>query len=324
MTERPKAFITGITGFVGRHMQNELVNHGYDVKGTTRSENKQTDNIVMCDIRDAYTTEKLLRENSFDVVVFLAAQASVQKSFTSPEETKEINVGGTSVFLEALRKLGDKHPSKVIMVASSDIFGKPDRLPVSEASPLNPLNQYSESKVEEIHLIEYYRRKHGLDYIDILIPFNHTGPGQGPGFLPSDVASRLAEIQLKINPEPVLLTGNLSAKRDLSDVRDIVRAYRLLLEKKIRGGNYLLSSGVSVSMQWVVETLVNMCTVEVKRELDSRYMRPSDTPDIYGDISKLKRVINYSPSIPLEKTLVDLYNKTVADKKASIETVKIA
>lgn len=323
MSEKYKGLVTGATGFVGRHMVRELQTHGYDVVGTTKTELKQTENIVLCDVRDAYMTEKILRENSFDIVVFLAAQASVSRSFDLPELTKDVNVTGTKVFLEALRKLGERHPKKVIMVASSDVFGKPDLLPVTENTPFRPLNSYSESKVEEVKLIEYYRQKYNMDYIDILFPFNHTGPGQGPGFLPSDVTKRLLDIQFGENPDPVLLTGDLTAKRDFSDVRNIVRAYRLIAEKDIKGDNYLLSSGKSVPLAWVVDTLMNMCKVEVKWGLDSRFNRPSDILDLYGKPTKIKKLIDYPEAIPLSKTLADLYKAAEEERTKNQSTVKI-
>lgn len=323
MSEKYSGLVTGATGFVGRHMVSELQSHGYDVLGTTKTELKQTENIVLCDVRDAYMTEKLLRENNFDIAVFLAAQASVSKSFDSPELTKDVNVTGTKVFLEALRKIGERHPKKVIMVASSDVFGKPDSLPVTENTPFRPLNPYSESKVEEVRLIEYYREKYSMDYIDILFPFNHTGPGQGPGFLPSDVTKRLLDIQFGENPDPVLLTGDLSAKRDFSDVRNIVRAYRLIAEKDIKGDNYLLSSGKSVPLTWVVDKLMSMCKVKVEWGLDSRYKRPSDISDLYGNPTRIKKLIDYPQTIPLAKTLADLYNAAEKERIKDLSTAKI-
>jgi len=136
-------------------------------------------------------------------------------------------------------------------------------------------------------------------------PFNHTGPGQLPGFLAPDIASQIVQVE-KGDKEPEIITGDLSTKRDLLDVRDVVRAYRLLLEKGIAGERYLISSGKSTQVAKIVETLISLSNTKITHKIDSSKMRPSDIPDQYGDSNKLSELTSWKPEIPLNQTLQDL------------------
>ncbi|KKQ48306.1 MAG: NAD-dependent epimerase/dehydratase [Candidatus Shapirobacteria bacterium GW2011_GWE1_38_10] len=169
---------------------------------------------------------------------------------------------------------------------------------------MNPQNPYAISKVANWFLARQYTKSFGFDIVYVT-PFNHTGPGQGAGFLAPDVANQIVEAENGIR-DPVIFTGDLSARRDFSDVRDIVRAYRLLIEKAKAGERFVISSGHSIPVKDVVDTLLSLAKVRIEHRIDPKRNRPLDIADLYGSHDKLTQVTGWEPEIPLEKTLSDL------------------
>ncbi len=302
-----KVLITGSEGFVGQHLWKELESNGYEVYGTTllSPESGLPNNVSVCDIENPEQLSSLISSIQPEAIFHLAGWSNPSSSFASPQKAFSVNTIGTINLLEAVRKIPNYRP-RIIAIGSSAEFGSvtPENLPVTEKSPLNPNSPYGVSKVAAWFVCHQYFSSYKMDII-YATPFNHTGPGQLPGFLAPDIASQIAQVE-RGEKEPEIITGDLSTKRDLLDVRDVVRAYRLLLEKGVSGERYLISSGNSTPVAKVVEILISLSKTKITHKIDSSKMRPSDIPDQYGDPSKLKEITSWQPEIPLEKTLQDL------------------
>lgn len=304
-----KVLITGSEGFVGQHLWAELEKNGYEVFGTTLHAPK-TDlpkNVFVCDIEIPEQLSALIVQIMPDVIFHLAGWSNPGSSFANPQKTFMVNAIGTLNLLESVRKIENFHP-RIIAIGSSAEFGivPQNELPITENSSLNPNSPYSVSKVSAWYSCRQYVIAYKMDIV-YATPFNHTGPGQPPGFLAPDIASQIALIE-KGDKEPMILTGDLSPKRDLLDVRDVVRAYILLMEKGISGERYLISSGKSVQVRQIVDTLLSMSKTKIEYHTDSSKVRPSDIPDQYGNYDKLKETTGWQPEIPLDQTLLDLLN----------------
>lgn len=302
-----ETLITGSEGFVGHHLWRELEENGYDVNGTTLKvpESGLPEHVFQCNILEKETLKNLVAKLKPDVIFHLAAQAKTGLSFKEPQTTFEVNTIGTINLLEAVRAIEGYSP-RILIVGTAEEYGPvtQDKLPVKESSDLNPNNPYAISKVANWFLARQYARSFGFDIVYVT-PFNHTGPGQGTGFLAPDVASQIVEIE-RGKHEPVLFTGDLSARRDFTDVRDVVKAYRLLVEKSQKGGRFIVSSGKSVPVQYVVDTLLGLAKVKIEHRVDPKRNRPSDIRELYGTHDKLTEVTGWEPEIPLDKTLSDL------------------
>ena len=300
-----KVLITGSQGFVGRHLWHELLENGYDVYGADLGNAEGNDKVFVCDITKAETIKKILESVRPDAIVHLAGQPKPGLSFKEPQATIEINTIGFVNLLESIRGIADYSP-RLVVAGTSEEHGvvSPKDLPITEKTPLNPINPYAISKVANWYLSQQYTKAFGFDIVYVT-PFTHTGPGQRQGFLAPDVASQIAKIEKGSLP-PVVLTGDLSARRDYLDVRDVVRAYRLLLEKGVAGERYIVSSGKSIPVQNIVDTLLSLSEVKILSKIDPSRSRPSDILDLYGDYSKIKISTGWEPQIPLEKTLTDL------------------
>jgi GDP-4-dehydro-6-deoxy-D-mannose reductase len=301
-----KVLITGSEGFVGGHLWQELETNGYDVYGTVLNPSSNLDQkVVPCDVTNLAETEKLISDLRPDAIFHLAGWSNPSSSFANPQKTIEVNVIGTINLLESIRKITDYRP-RIIGIGSAAEFGTvpQDSLPITENTPLNPNSPYGVSKVAAWYVYKQYISTYMMDIV-YATPFNHTGPGQLPGFLAPDIASQIILIEKKEN-EPIIQTGDLSPRRDMLDVRDVVRAYKLLLEKGVSGERYLISSGKSVPVSQVVKTLLSLSKVEITHQIDPKKMRPSDIPDQYGDHQKITSVTDWKPEISLKQTLQDL------------------
>lgn len=299
--------ITGSEGFVGQHLWAELKNNGYDVAGTTLKtpEGGLPENVFVCDILKKDELRDLILKIKPQFIVHLAGQPKPGLSFNVPQLTFEINTIGTVNLLEAVREIKDFRP-RIILAGTSEEHGIVDEknLPITEDTLLNPINPYAISKTANWFLARQYFRSFDFDIVYVT-PFTHTGPGQLPGFLAPDIASQIVEIE-KGNKEPVLLTGDLSSKRDIGDVRDFVRAYHLLLEKGKAGERYIVSTGKSQPVADIVATLISLSKVKIETQIDPSRNRPSDIPDLRGSHQKLTEATGWQPEIPLKKTLQDL------------------
>lgn len=309
-----RALITGITGFVGSHLAEYLLSQGIEVVGTARWRS-QTDNIdhlgdrvrlVECDLRDSASVKSVVATAEPDCVYHLAAQSFVQTSWQAPGETLTTNIIGQLHLLEAIRDL--KADISVQIAGSSEEYGlvKPEELPIGEENPLRPLSPYAVSKVGQDLLAYQYHHSYGMHLVRTRA-FNHTGPRRGRVFATSSFASQIAEIEAG-RAEPVLRVGNLEAKRDFTDVRDIVRGYVLALDKGEAGQVYNLCSGVAHSIQEVIDILLGMAKMKIRIEQDPARMRPSDVPVLVGDSTKFRELTGWVTTIPFEQTLRDLLN----------------
>lgn len=302
-----KVLITGSEGFAGQHLWRELENNGYEVYGTTLHvpETGLPKNVFVCDIESQEQLNSLITNIHPDVIVHLAGQPKPGLSFNIPQKTFQINTIGTINLLEAVRSIPDYKP-RILLVGTSEEHGvvATEKLPITEESPLNPINPYAISKLANWFLAKEYVQSFGFDIV-YATPFTHTGPGQMPGFISPDIASQIVEIE-KGTKEPVLYTGDLSSKRDISDVRDVVRAYRLLVEKGRPGERYIISMGKSLPISEIVGKLVSQSKVKIEMRLDPARTRPSDIPDLVGSHDKLTKATGWQPQISIDQTLKDL------------------
>lgn len=306
-----RALITGITGFVGSHLADHLLSQGAEVWGTRRWRSR-TENIehlrdrvrlVECDLRDGPSVRRALEQSRPDWIFHLAAQSFVPYSWTVPVESLTTNIVGQVNLLESVRELGLS--PRIQIACSSEEYGMvyPGELPIKETNPLRPLSPYAVSKVTQDLLGYQYHQSYGL-WIVRTRGFNHTGPRRGDVFMTSNFSRQVAEMAKGLR-EPVLRVGNLDAIRDFTDVRDMVRAYVLALEKGQPGEVYNLASGRGYSVRQVVEVLRGLASVPFRVEEDPSRLRPSDVPVLVGDSTKFRDATGWAPTITFEQTLRD-------------------
>ncbi len=310
-----RALITGVTGFVGSHLAEHLLENGFEVFGTMRWRSKmdniehmtQSIKLIEMDVRDSYSVERAVKESDPDFIFHLAAQSFVPTSWHAPQETIITNVIGTVNLLEAARRFSTG--IKIHIAGSSEEYGLvyPDEIPIKETNPLRPMSPYGVSKVAEDMLGFQYFKTYGLKIV-VTRAFNHEGPRRGDVFVTSAFAKQIAEIEKGLK-KPIVNVGNLDSKRDFSDVRDIVRAYRLALEKCKLGEVYNICSGKSRAIKSVLDILLGLSQVKnIEVVKDPKRMRPSDVSILEGDCSKFKKQTGWEPKIPFEKTMEDLLN----------------
>ena len=278
-------FITGINGFVGRHLRQRLAAR-YHVTGVDAAN---------FDIRDATKLRAAIHRAKPDWVFHLAGQSFVPSSHGSPRETWEINVGGSLNVLEAVRERGK---GRVLLVSSIEVYGEP-RGRVTEMTPVASGNPYAASKLAMEVLGRSYAVSHGVDLV-IVRASNHVGPGQSSRFALSDWARQLA------GGARVLRVGNLRPRRDISDVRDVARAYEMAMRRGMLGEVYNVGSGVTVTMKEVLEELIVESGVAARVEVDSAKFRPNRGHDFRFDCGKFRRATGWRPQIGRQKTLCDI------------------
>lgn len=301
-----EVFITGREGFMGNWLAKELKGHGYTTSGTSLNEfiGGEKENIFQCDITDQEEIKKLILDRKPAAIVHLAALVKPSEAIKDPEKAFLINLEGTRNIFEAVKAIPDYRP-KIIIVGSSEEFGVVSSgTPVTEETPFAPVNPYGESKLQAWKLAQEYIKKYNLDIVSA-ISFNHTGPGQATGFIAPDIASQIVDIEKGLK-EPILITGNISHKRNLSDVRDVARAYRLLLELGKTGESYLVCADKSVPLLYLVNTLIGLSLIKIEHQIDPNSARPADIFDITASHDKITKETGWQPEIPLEKTLRDL------------------
>ena len=290
-----KVLIIGSAGFVGQHLQKYLLKQSADVLGVDLSTSPR------CDILDPTSIQKALTEIKPDTIFHLAAQSNVPESFKNPARTFEVNVIGTINLFESIKEI---RINPVILVAgSAEVYGRVEKLPISEENPLKPENPYAASKAAQDLVSFQYFKNYGLKIIRTR-SFNHAGPGQSEAFVVSAFAKQIAEIEKDLK-ESIISVGNLEAKRDFTDVRDVVEAYALAVEKCEPGEVYNIASGRAYAISEVLEKLLSFSKVKIKIKPDPARMRPSDIPIIIGDSTKFRKKTGWQPKIPFEKTLED-------------------
>jgi len=308
-----KALITGISGFVGSHLAEYLLDQtDWQVAGTVFG---LYDNIThLRDRLELYPAELsrlevatfVLEQARPDAIFHLAAQPLVSVSWRDPWGTLETNIRVQLNILEGVVRV--RPDCRVLVVGSGEEYGpiSPDDLPVDEDTPLRPTNAYALSKVtQDLMGLQYYLA-HQLHVVRVR-PFNHIGPRQRTGFVAPDLASQIAAAEAGLRP-PVIEVGNLAARRDFSDVRDVVRAYVMALTHGEAGQVYNVGSGCSHSIQEMLDLLLAMSRVPIQVRQDPERMRPSDVPDIVCDAGRLRQHTGWQPTIPFEQSLHDILN----------------
>ncbi len=295
-----KALITGSEGFVGRYLKAELQAAGYRTVGADVVDAPGTRRV---DLLDAEGVLELIRAEAPDFVFHLAALADVGRSWKQPQLTMELNIVAAINVMEAVRAVS---PSgiRLVTVGSSDQYGSLGAAgeSVSEETETKPMSPYAVSKKAQEDMARIYCRSYGLQ-ICMTRSFNHGGAGQKTGFMIPDFASGIVRVERGLQRE--LPVGNLSSRRDFTHVKDVVRAYRLIAEKGSAGEVYNVGSGRTYSAQEVLDRLVGMARCEIPVRMDPSRMRPSDTPVIRCDHSKLTRDTGWEPEWPLEAILED-------------------
>ena len=287
-----RALVTGARGFVGPYLVDHLESAGDEVVGLGPE----------VDITDAEAIRSAVAAARPDAVYHLAAASHVGSSWSAPAEVLRINAEGTLNLLLAAEAAG---ASRVLVVGSAEEYGivDPSALPLAETAPLRPVTPYGASKVaaEVVGLQAFLGR--GLPVV-LARPFNHLGPGQSDRLVASTLAHQVARNER--DGTDVIMAGDLTPRRDFTDVRDVVRAYRLLVERGEPGEAYNVCSGVAVPVSEVADALIAHAGRPMRIELDPARLRPVELPVLQGDPSKLRAATGWAPEIPLEQTLADL------------------
>jgi GDP-4-dehydro-6-deoxy-D-mannose reductase len=302
-----RALVTGAAGFVGSWLVRDLAGSGYTTFAGGLGESPAdplagTDGWVSLDVTSAASVREALAEVRPQVVFHLAGQASVGDSFADPEGTWEVNATGTLRIACSLPR-----GARMLVVSSAEVYGAvpESEQPIREDRPLSPGNPYAASKAAA-EMAALQAGAAGSVAIVVARAFNHTGPGQDDRFALPSFARQLA-VLTSDGGDPVLRVGNLSARRDLLDVRDVVRAYRILMERGTPGMVYNVASGIARSMTDVVAELVRISGRDARVEVDEERVRPVDVPLLVGDASRLN-ALGWRPEIPFATTLRDLFN----------------
>lgn len=290
-----RVLVTGAGGFVGRHLMTHLEESGDDAIATDRS-------IDGVDVSDAIALSEMFAKVRPEVVYHLAGASDVGGSWQTPQATFRANAEGTLNILWAAR---EAKVGRVLTIGSADVYGKvsPDDLPITESSALSPVSPYAASKVAADYVAVQAHLGFDQDVVRAR-PFNHLGPGQTDRFVAPALAKRIAANEL--DGKTVVKVGNLSPERDFTDVRDVVRSYRLLVERGHRGEVYNVCSGRAVAVQRLAEQLIELTGTPMTLEADPDLQRPVDIPVLLGDNSRIRAHTGWEPQIPLSQTLADL------------------
>ena len=308
---KKKVLVIGAAGFVGSHLLSYLLSQNNTAVYATILQHES----ISADFEDKIPIAKvdilaydklceLINGIQPDYILHLAAQSSVHVSWKKPQLTFQINTIGTINLLEAVRIFSPA--SRILIVGSSEQYGqvKPENLPVCEDSTLEPENPYAISKLAQEDLARLYYKSYQTKVI-LVRAFNHIGPGQSSQFVISDFAKQVAEINLGIK-DPQITVGNLNAKRDFTDVRDIVNCYWLLIQNGVPGEIYNVGSGKSISISDVLEMIIKQSAKNIRVIIDKDKYRPLDTPEIVANIDKLHKCIpSWNSEYEIEKSIED-------------------
>ncbi len=300
-----RILVTGATGFVGRWLNRELEGHGHEVVPAPGPE--------VLDIADETAVRAFVDATAPEAIAHLAGMAFAGDARRDPAEAMRVNVAGTAVLLDAVRHRA--HPPAVLVSGSSEVYGRPAArdLPLREDAPLLPVAPYGVSKLAQEAVALELGTAHDLTVV-VTRSFNHIGPGQRSGFVVPALAQRVRAA--RSGQATAIRVGNADVRRDFTDVRDVVRAYRLLLEGAVRGtlGGRRpvvnVASGRAVSIRWIAEELMRQAGCAVPLEVDPELVRPDDPPEIVGDASLLRALTGWMPAIALERTLGEILAET--------------
>jgi GDP-4-dehydro-6-deoxy-D-mannose reductase len=305
-----RVLITGINGFIGSYLAEYLLNKQLEVHGIVRrmehleniSHLKNKITLRKCDVRDSVAVKNVMKKSKPDLLFHLAAQSYPTVSWKDPIGTMETNVIGTINVFEAILEL-KMNPRTLVACSSAEYgFVQEKEVPIKENHPLRPVHPYGVSKVAQDLLAYQYFKNFGLNVIRVRI-FGTTGPRKVNDVC-SDFAMQIAEIERGAR-KPVMYVGNLDSKRDLTDVRDMIKALWLLMERGKAGEVYNACSGKAYRIRDILNKFLEMSGADVEVKIDPKKLRPTDEPIIVGDNSKIRKDCGWKPEIPIAKTLKD-------------------
>lgn len=304
---KEKVLIFGIGGFVGRYLANEFLNHGYSVYGSDMNKNGTLPVSVEfyeANLLDAGSVYTVVQKTCPDMIINLAAISSVGQSWSIPQTTMSVNVIGALNIMEAAKRCNPM--PKVMFIGSSEEYEVSDK-PINESTPLNANNPYGISKVVQERFAALYREQYGMK-VYCVRPFNHTGVGQKDSFVLPSFCKQIAEIEKSGKPGTIKV-GNLAAKRDFSHVKDIVRAYRMIIENDGCTKIYNVGSGIAYSLNEMLEYIISLCSQKITVVVDPNRFRPVDTPVICSDRSLIKAELGWEPQYSVFDALKEIYEK---------------
>jgi GDP-4-dehydro-6-deoxy-D-mannose reductase len=299
-----KILVTGAAGFVGNHLIDELENNGHNAVAAINNNEKLSKGVTtyLANLSIKEEVEANVDFSKIDAVIHLAGLAAVGPSFEEPRKYIDLNAGIQINLFETCIKQGVK--PKFLVISSGSLYDPKSKMPLNEQSTVSPSSPYAVSKITQEQLGHYYGQR-GFEYI-IARPFNHIGPGQGLGFIVPDFANQISKAEKTGSGD--IMVGNLEAKRDYTDVRDIARAYRLLIETGISGKTYNICSGKSYSGQEILSKMLAKSIAKIAIKEDPAKMRPSDNPNIVGDYSTVNKDTGWQPIINIDQSLEDALN----------------
>lgn len=307
MSNQKRALIIGAAGFVGAYLIEELLIETDWELHVTKIPRESIENkeVVVhdLDIMDPQQVENILNETKPDFIFHLAAQSSVALSWKNPNLTVDINIKGTINVLETIKN-SSLHP-RILLIGSGEEYGlvEQDEIPIKETNPLRPGNFYAITKATQNMIGKLYYQAYGLDIL-MVRAFNHIGPRQAEMFVVSDFCKQVAQIEAEAQT-PVIKVGNLDAQRDFTDVRDVVRAYRLLINSGKSGELYNVGTGKALRIADILEKILFLSHKSIEVVQDPDKYRPIDIPIIVADISKITTDVSWQPTIQLETTLAE-------------------
>jgi GDP-4-dehydro-6-deoxy-D-mannose reductase len=306
-----RALITGAGGFVGGHLERHLLTthpdmdiHGTILPTTPTPPKRERVTYHPVELKDEVAVKALIADIRPDYIYHLAAQAFVPRSFEAPWETLENNILAQLNVILGCMACGLR--PRMLVVTSAEIYGhiQPHEIPVRENADLRPTSPYSVSKIAQDMLAYQYYLSHRLPIMRAR-PFNHFGPGQNENFVAPSFGMQIARIEAGLQ-EPIIRVGDLSAKRDFTDVRDIVLAYRLIAEKGTAGGVYNVASNKAYTIQTLLDTMIAHSTVAIEVMVDAERLRPVTIPILQGDCTHLHAETGWKPQISFEQSVADI------------------
>lgn len=301
--------VIGAAGFVGPYLVDSIRAELDNEIIVTKLCNEQTDIsgavIENLDVLDRKQIFDVIGKYKPQYIFYLAALSSVAASWKNPSLTVDINIKGALNLLDTIREINNYNP-RILIVGSGEEYGhiQENEIPIRETNSLHPGNVYAVTKACQNMMATLYSEAYGMDIV-LTRSFNHIGPGQKPIFVIADFCSQVAKIE-KGQQEAVIKVGNLSAKRDFTDVRDVTKAYIALMKKGRKGETYNVGSGHAISVQDALDMIISKTWKSVKVEIDETKFRPVDVPIIEADITKITKDTGWKPIIPIERSIEEI------------------
>ena len=302
-----KVLIFGAGGFVGRYLSQEFLSNGYEVYGSDKTQGEMISKDVkftVSDLMNAEDVEKIIKEVAPDIVVNLAAISSVGASWNIPQTTMLVNVIGALNIMEAVRK--NENKTKIMLIGSSEEYIISE-YPMSEDRILDANNPYGISKMTQERFAKLYREQYGLK-IYCVRPFNHTGVGQRDSFVLPSFCKQVAEIEKSGMPGKISV-GNLMVKRDFCHVKDIVRAYRMIIESDNCDIIYNVGSGKTYSLEELLQYIISLSSQQIEIKIDKERFRPTDQPVICCDHNLITSELGWEPKFTVFDALSEMYEE---------------